>query len=123
MGDFIMLNPNLASIRLQKRDDEFQGHALAGAASPENAKGFARANVERHIAQNLFCAKRLRHVIEDNCGSAHIRNSGIDHRALSGNMKKMNLIKRTSIRMISNDETTTLLVAARPTPAAPSLVV
>jgi hypothetical protein len=37
-------------------------------------------------------------------------------------MKKMNLIKRTSIRIISNDDATTLLVAARPTPAAPSFV-
>ena len=40
-----------------------------------------------------------------------------------GQGQKMNLIKITSMRMISSDEATTLLVAARPTPAAPSFVV
>jgi hypothetical protein len=43
--------------------------------------------------------------------------------AVSGNRNKMDFTSTTSIRMIASDEITTLLVAARRTPSAPSLVV
>src|SRR6266849_2577755 len=106
MGDLIPLDPDISLVRFYKGDDEFQRDAFAGSAPAKNAKRFARANVERNIPQNLLPAKRFRHLMESNG-----RNAAIDHRALSGNMKKMNLIKSTSRRMISNDEITTLLVA------------
>ena len=99
---------------------KFQSHALAGATTADDAKSFAVADLEGHLAQNLLCAKRFRNLAE--CHSPGFAS----HRALSGkmkNMKNMNLIRRTSSRMISSEEITTLRVAARPTPWAPSFVV
>ena len=118
MRDLILLDPNLSLVRLNERDNELQSYALTGSTAPKNAKRFSRAYVKRDIVQNLLRAERLRHVIESHC-----RASVIDHKALPGNMKKMNLIKNTSTRIISSEETTTLVVAARPTPCAPSFVV
>src|SRR5271170_3122352 len=51
------------------------------------------------------------------------RVSSVDHTALSGKIRKMHFTKMTSAKMIRREETTTLLVAARPTPSAPSFVV
>src|SRR5258707_746259 len=118
MGDLILIDPDTSLVRFYKRDDEFERHALAGSAAAKDANRFPGANLKRYVTQNLFRAERFRSRAEGNC-----RAAAIVHRALSGNMKKMNLIKRTSTRMMSNEEITTLRIAARPTPAAPSFVV
>src|SRR6266702_4068183 len=117
MADRILLHPDLALIRFQKRDDQFQSDALAGTAAAENAERLARAHAERHVSQDLLCTKRFRNLIE------YDSRRPLIHRALSGKMKKINLIRSTSSRMINKEETTTLLVAAFPTPCAPSFVV
>jgi hypothetical protein len=43
--------------------------------------------------------------------------------AFSGKIRKMILTKKISARIMNSEDTTTLFVAARPTPSAPSFVV
>src|SRR5262249_14821134 len=118
LADLVLLYPNLSLIRFQQRNDQFQRYTLAGSTPPKNAQCFPSADAQRYIAQDLLRAKRFRYLIKNHC-----RSQGLYHRAVSGNTKKITLIRSTSRRMISNEEITTLRVAARPTPCAPSLVV
>src|SRR5262245_65206198 len=109
MRDLILLDPDASAVRLQQRDHQLQGDALARSAAAENTECLAGANLKRDVTQNLLRAKRFRHLVERD------RRSGvINHSALAGNRKKMSLMRRTSRRMISREEITTLLVAARP---------
>ena len=117
-GDVFPFNPDLPLLRLQERDDQLQRHALAGSAAAQNAECFPRANLKRYVSENRLFAEGLRHLLQDHRGSG-----AAAHSAVSGKMKKMNLISRTSRKMIARDETTTPPVAARPTPFAPSSVV
>src|SRR5690242_19122292 len=76
-------------------------------------------NGKRDVSQHLVSSKSLEDLVEYDSRSF----VPTAHSALSGNTKKMHLTRTTSATITRRDETTTLLVAARPTPAAPWLVV
>src|SRR5713226_413444 len=110
----VAVDPDASAVGLQQSDEEFERNALARAASAQNAQGLPGGNLERHVPQHLMRSKCFEDLVEYDS-----RSRMFAHSALSGNAKKMHLTRTTSARMTSSDDTTTLLVAARPTPAAP----
>ena len=93
-------------------DDQEETRALAA------EQGLTLVDVKGDVIQHVFCSERLHHMLK-----LHRDVLGLAHMAVSGKRKKMHLISNTSARMISRDDRTTLLVAASPTPFAPSSVV
>src|ERR1700721_1034169 len=103
---------------MHESDDQLEGHALSSTAPTEQAKCLTLFEMKRYVVQDALCTERLRHSLE-----FHRDRLGFVHIAVSGKRKKMNLINKTSATMISREDTTTLLVAASPTPWDPLSVV
>src|ERR1700722_17805162 len=103
---------------MHESHDQLEGHALSSTPTTGQKKGLTLLDNERHVIQYGFCTERLHHSLE-----FHRDGMGLVHTAVSGKRKKMNLINKTSASMISREDTTTLLVAASPTPCAPLSVV
>src|SRR5579871_6272243 len=117
-NNVIPIHPDLAGIRTYERHDQLEGDAFPSAATAKNAKRLPLFKTESDAVQDALRAERFRHMFELNRDGA-----GLVHSAVSGKRKYMHLISKTSATMINSEDTTTLLVAASPTPLAPLSVV
>src|SRR6185295_18139018 len=97
-------------VRGHQSDDVFQRDALTHAAPSEQTERGACRDIERHIVEHRAPVERLRHAIEPYGGLAH---------AVVGKRKSVSFTSTTSVTMMTIDDSTTLLVEARPTPRVP----
>ena len=115
MSDILRVNANCAAVWLEQSDHQFEGDAFASATATQDAKRFTCINLERYVVKNPSISKGLKYMFEFN-------SRRIAHKAVLGKRKKMAFTRTTSAKMIRSDDKTTLLVAARCTPADPSSV-
>src|SRR5271156_3796690 len=116
VSDILRVNTDPAAVWLEQSNHQFEGDAFARATATQDAKRFTCINLERYVVKHPSISEALKYILEFNRG-------GIAHRAFRGKRKKMAFTRMTSDKMIRSEDRTTLLVAARCTPADPSSVV
>src|SRR5204862_1891061 len=82
-------------------------------AASKQAERRPLRDVECHVVEDLAVLERLRHVLQAD---------GF-HQTFTGNTTKISFTSTTLTRMMQIDDSTTLLVDARPTPSVPCVVV
>ena len=107
----------LPAVRLHQTDDVSQRHAFAGAASAQQAEGFALRMSNDTSSSTASDPKRF------DTRSKRTAAWRLRHPTPADKRKKMIFTRTTSPRMMSIDPITTLRVDASPTPSVPRLVV
>src|SRR6185295_19593981 len=115
--DLKIIYENISGVRLEQAHEEFESDAFPGAAPAQDAADSALWHVEGNIVQHLFFAEALRHTVESYCRHRS------RHSAPAGNRMNMIRTSKTLMKIRSIDESTTLIVEARPIPLDPPVAV
>ena len=135
--NLLPLNADRTGVRMLESDDELQQHALPGAASAEHGERLATNDGQTDVVQHMLCAKRfvnaskhqrrlagtsrrLSDVIDAVQGDG-FRESVASVR-LHGKKIRISFTRMTSATITNSDDSTTALVAERPTPSVPPCV-
>ena len=105
---------NGSIVRFVQSNNQFQKNTLSRAASTQYGDRFTLSDLQVNSIQDSLPAETFMEVLHDDCWAGIFL-----HSTSYGKNTMMNRTSTTSARMMKSEESTTELVAARPTPSVP----
>src|SRR5436190_4459549 len=120
-GNFLAVNLNGAGVWFLQPNDQFQEHTLSRAAPSQYGHRLALCDLQVHPFQDSLRPKVFVQALHYDCGTCLFVFVFVFvlHGVSYGKNTRMKRTSTTSARMMKSEDSTTELVAARPTPSVP----